>query len=262
MAENENSDEDKFLSQIPQKKSYPQVFKHPYNLKGLTKNNNNYNSYFQNININLNKETIFNINNLNNKIKDINKKQNVNIYITDSIIKFLSQNLETYILNIIQRLIEINRKNNYSNNFPFKKKKKKIFIQTYNINKKFIGPKNIKYEYNAKKLFTIFYPHDINENLNILNRYNKLKYIKKHKLLENNFNNKQKEDDSDSEEENNEKLNYLVNNSSDITQNIRLKINHKNVINLKDYINYLENNDKTNFDKILLHKAYILQFTP
>ena len=179
---------------------------------------------------------------------------------TDSTINFLSQSLETYILNIIQRLIEINRKNNYSYNFPFKKNKKKIFIQTYNINKKFIGPKNIKYEYNAKKLFTIFYPHDINENLNILNRYNELKYLKKIKK-KNNTNNKN-EEDSDSEEENNEKLNYLVNNSSDITQNIKLKINHKNVINLKDYINYLENNDKTNFDKILLHKAYIMQFTP
>ena len=96
--------------------------------------------------------------------------------------------------------------------------------------------------------------------MNVLNRYNELKYLKKIKK-KNNTNNKN-EEDSDSEEENNEKLNYLVNNSSDITQNIKLKINHKNVINLKDYINYLENNDKTNFDKILLHKAYIMQFTP
>ena len=144
MAENENSDEDKFLSQIPQKKNYSQVFKHPYNLKGLTKNNNNYNSYFQNININLNKETIFNINNLNNKIKDINKKQNVNIYITDSIIKFLSQNLETYILNIIQRLIEINRKNNYSNNFPFKKKRKKFLFKLIILIKNLLAQKILK----------------------------------------------------------------------------------------------------------------------
>ena len=259
MVDNENSDDEKFL-QIPQKKNNLQIFKQPYNLKGLTKNNNNYNSYFQNKIINLNNETIFNLNNLKNKIIEINKKQSVNIDMTDSTIKFLSQSLETYILNIIQRLIEINRKNNYSYNFPFKKKKKKIFIQTYNINKKFIGPKNIKYEYNAKKLFTIFYPHDINENLNVLNRYNELKYLKKIKK-KNNTNNKN-EEDSDSEEENNEKLNYLVNNSSDITQNIKLKINHKNVITLKDYINYIENNDKTNFDKILLHKAYIMQFTP
>ena len=194
MVDNDNSDDDKFL-QIPEKKKNLQIFKQPYNLKGLTKNNNNYNSYFQNKIINLNNETIFNLNNLKNKIIEINKKQNVNIDLTDSTINFLSQSLETYILNIIQRLIEINRKNNYSYNFPFKKNKKKIFIQTYNINKKFIGPKNIKYEYNAKKLFTIFYPHDINENLNILNRYNELKYLKKIKK-KNNTNNKNKEDNN------------------------------------------------------------------
>ena len=258
-------------------------------LSGLINKSDNYHSYYRGKieNLSNSKEIIINLNILERLINCFNKKENVTMNISSDAIIFLNNSLKEYLKNIIQKLIEYNRRRTYSKYFSFSKQNK---IISYGINVQrdpnpIINAKKNKFF--PQKNLTLMCTINVDKKLNILNQYNALKSNKKYKNEENedekkknqNDNNSEKKDDdsdsseydffqkkqrknSDNLEVNNNKKQYEgimnVYQSHELTtnKNIPFKKNKKETIQLKDLIYYLEENQTIPLNKILLYEVY------
>ena len=206
---------------------------------------------------------------------------------TNAII-FLNNSLKEYLKNIIQKLIEYNRRRTYSKYFSFSKQNK---IISYGINVQrdpnpLINAKKNKF-FPQKKL-TLMCTINVDKKLNLLNQYNALKSNKKYKNeenedvkknIQNEHDSQKNDDDSDSCDydffqkkqrknsdddleisNNNKKYEGIMNvyQSHELTtnKNIPFKKNIKEAIQLKDLIYYLEENQTIPLNKILLIEAY------
>lgn len=258
------------------------------NLSGLINKSDYYQYYKGKIeNLTNSKEIIINIKNLEELIACFNKKENFTLNISPELIKLLNNSLKEYLKNIIQKLIENNRRRTYPKYFSFNKQKR---IISYAINVQRDQNPLINAQKNKffpQKNLSLIYTINIDKKINLLNQYNAFKSNKKYKNEEDEdekkniykYNNKEsirKDDDSDSsecdffqkrqrnssEEADNNKKQYEgimnVYQSHELTTNkkILLKKNIKERIQLKDLIFYLEENQTIPLNKVLLYEAY------
>ena len=251
------------------------------NLSGLVGRNNTYHSFYdKNSN-----EIILNINILNNLIKNFQSMENVTIINSNELVKFINNSLKEYLKNIIQKLIENNRRRTYPKYFSFSKQNK---IISYGINVQrdpnaIVNAKKNKF-YPPKEL-TLMCTINVDKKLKLLNQYNALKKNKEYKNDEEDekSDNKKKEgkivekrdDNSDSSDSdffqkkerkntdefhNKKEYEGIMNvyQSHELTTNkkIEFKKNRISHIELKDLIYYLEENQTIPWNKNLLYKAY------
>ena len=251
------------------------------NLLGLVSRNNNYHSFYdKNSN-----EIILNINVLNALINRFQLKENVTISNSDELIKFINNSIKEYLKNIIQKLIENNRRRTYPKYFSFSKQNK---IISYGINVQrdpnpAINAKKNKF-YHPKEL-TLMCTINVNKKLELLNQYNALKNNKEYKNDEEDeksdmkkydeTNLEKREDNSDSSDsdffqkkerkntdEFNNKKEYEgimnVYQSHELTTNKKMEFKKNRIghIELKDLVYYLEENQTIPWSKNLLYKVY------
>ena len=104
------------------KKGRPQGKTSLINLSGLA-GSHNYQSYYQEKNTN---DIILNLKILKELMANFNNMKNVTINNSNEAIKFLNNSLKEYLKNIIQKLIENNRRRTYSKYIPIPKQNKII----------------------------------------------------------------------------------------------------------------------------------------
>ncbi len=104
------------------KKGRPQGKTSLINLSGLA-GSHNYQSYYQEKNTN---DIILNLKILRELMANFNNMKNVTINNSNEAIKFLNNSLKEYLKNIIQQLIENNRRRTYSKYIPIPKQNKII----------------------------------------------------------------------------------------------------------------------------------------
>lgn len=252
------------------------------NLSGLIKGE--YRSSYTRLN---QKDIIFNLENLYKLTKSYETIENITIEKSNETKEFLNNALKEYLKNIIQKLIEYNRRRTYSKYFSFSKQNK---IISYGINVQRDPNPSI----NAKK--NKFFPQKNLDLICTINVDKKLDLLNKHKALikKTKYKKDDKEDDkiindekeigkpgegSDSDEEydffqkdkkkrskeinnNNNNKEYLgimnVYQSHELTTNKKMNFKkfNKGRIELKDLVNYLEDNQTIPLNKVLLYKAY------
>ena len=250
------------------------------NLSGLTNKNNSYHSFYEK---NSN-EIILNIDVLNKLINNFQLKENIIIINSNELIRFINNSLKEYLKNIIQKLIENNRRRTYPKYFSFSKQNK---IISYGINVQrdpnpLINAKKNKFF--PQKNLTLMCTINVDKKLKLLNQYNALKNNKEYKSDEedekNDIKNNDKgfekrvdnSDSSDSEffqkkqrkdtDEFNNKKEYQgimnVYQSHELTTNKKIEFTKNKIghIELKDLIFYLEENQTIPWSKKLLYKAY------
>lgn len=225
----------------------------------------NYRSSFSSINRNKKGESYLNFINFCNKITQKNNKEGVSIDQSAEMMEFINIGLKTYLKNSLEKLIQINRKRT-SYVFPQVAYHKKIAIESFNSNSEVTNTKPFqrKIEFVPYKKFNIFYTRNVNRNIQYIERYKRLLGKDKDKDNNNNNNNttelKQNEDREHKKDNHNEiqELDCCIFNDYDITRNIKLKYNKKRVIELKDLIRFLEEENKTPLQRVLLHKSYII----
>jgi hypothetical protein len=268
------------------KKGRPNIKGSSNNLSGLAKGE--YLSSYIRMN---QKDIIFNLQNVFILTKYYENMESIAIDKSDEAIAFLNNALKEYLKNVIQKLIESNRRRTYSKYFTFSKQNK---IISYGINVQRDPNPSI----NAKK--NKFFPQknldlictiNVDKKLDLLNKHNAL--IKKTKYnkddeeddkIINDEKNDEKEggrpgEGSDSDEEydffqkdkkkrskdinnNNNNKEYLgimnVYQSHELTTNKKMNFKkfNKGRIELKDLVNYLEDNQAIPLNKELLYKAY------
>ena len=255
------------------------------NLSGLNKSE--YRSYLKrNENLNL-KEIILNLQKLSELMKSFDLKESVTLDKSNESIKFLNNSLKEYLKNIIQELIEYNRRRTYSKYLSFSKQNK---IISYGINVQRDPNPSInakKNKFFPQKNLTLMCTINVDKKLELLNKYNalikKTKYNKDYdedeKIITKKSEDKEadkRDDASDSSEcdffqkekrknsdeiNNNKKENKGIMNvyqSHELTTNKniifkRYQIGH---IELKDLVYYLEENQTIPLNKQLLFNAY------
>lgn len=213
---------------------------------------------------------IFNMFNMLVKLTIKNKEQSVIFEQSLDSIRFLSYNLETYLKNVLQQLIMYNRRRVYSYDIPFKPMHQKISLQTYNFKKEILPKEESKIIYSPYKNLNVFFSGNVDNKIKLLNRYKKVKLKKKDEEIkekspikdnDNKINNNNDSDDSIEE-----KTQYDINifKSGDVTRNCKVQIEEKSKkkIELQDLISFLENNDKTPLQRLILQKAYIKMTSP
>ena len=263
------------------------------NLSGLSNRNDNYYSYYKgknNENLQNSKDFILDMEILNELILRYNIKESITIDASNEAKKFLNNELKEYLKNIIQQLIEYNRRRTYSNNIFFTKHNR---IISYGINvlrdpNPLINAKKNKF-YPTKNL-NLMCTINVDKRLNLLNRYNALKNNKKYESdnedeKKDDKNDEGDDDDGDvkkndnesdssecdffqkkerknSDEINDNKKGYQgimnVYQSHELTtnKNIPFKKHRMGHVELKDLIYYLEENQTVPLNKIVLFKAY------
>ena len=260
------------------------------NLSGLTNRNDSYYSFYKgrnSENLQNSKDFILNMDKLNELMMKYNIEESVTIDGSNEAKKFLNNSLKEYLKNIIQQLIEYNRRRTYSKNLFFSKPNK---IISYGINvlrdpNPIINAKKNKFfpQKNLNLMCTI----NVDKKLNLLNQYNALKNNKKYENdNEDEKKDIKKDDDEDaekndegsddssecdffqkkerknSEENNDNKKGYQgimnVYQSHELTtnKNIGFKKHRMGHVELKDLIYYLEENQTTPSNKTILYKAY------
>ena len=254
------------------------------NLSGLyNKNNNNYLSYYKGKNDYL-KDLIINLEILKKMTKNFNAMENVEITYSNETIKFLNDSLKEYLKNIIQKLIENNRRRTYSSYFSFTKKNK---IISYGIN--VLRDKNKEINDKKNKLFpqktlTLIRTINVDKKLELLNKYNALKMNKKYKNEDEDSKSQNKKYDNDNSDRNDEgsdsseydffqkknrkkseqsnknenmgRMNVYQSHELTTNKNIKLKKFKMGRIELKDLIFYLEENQTIPLNRKTLFKAY------
>ena len=85
------------------------------NLQGLSSKSGNYRSYYRGIDSPNSKNIILNMNILNEIFQNFQKTENISFTNANQVIKLLDNSLKIYLKNIIQELIEHNRRRTYSN---------------------------------------------------------------------------------------------------------------------------------------------------
>lgn len=204
-----------------------------------------------------------NFGNFCTKIGEKNAKEGVLIDQSNDMHEFINIGLKAYLKNSLEKLIHINRRRE-SILFPNSAYRKKIGIQSYDSKSEITNTKPFqkRIEFIPYKKFNIYYTRNINRNIQFIERYKQL--LAKEKEKDNNNNNTDLRQDQPLKKDESEiqEIDCVIYNNYDITRNIKLNNNKKRLIELKDLIKFLEEENKTPLQKILLHKAYILLTTP
>ena len=258
------------------------------NLQGLSSKSGHYRSIYRGNDSPNSKNIILNMNSLNEIFQSFQKTENISFTNPNQVIKLLDNSLKIYLKNIIQELIEHNRRRTYSNYIFFAKHNR---IISYGINVQrdpdsVINEKKNKLfpQKNLKLMRTL----NIDKKLELLAQYNS---IKKNKQTEEISPQKEIENKSEENSENSEsdffqrnkrkKSNDIDNqsnksNSFDNDQNeyqgiLNVHQSHEltsnklyafkkykmSKVELKDLIFYLEENQTIPLNKQVLYKAYI-----
>jgi len=258
------------------------------NLQGLSSKSGNYRSYYRGIDSPNSKNIILNMNILNEIFQNFQKTENISFTNANQVIKLLDNSLKIYLKNIIQELIEHNRRRTYSNYIFFSKHNR---IISYGINVQrdpdpVINEKKNKLfpQKNLKLMRTL----NIDKKLDLLDKYNSIKQNKKIEKIspQKELDNKSEENSENSESDffqrnkrkkNNDNENMSnKSNSIDNDQNeyqgiLNVHQSHELTSNklyafkkykmskdeLKDLIFYLEENQTIPLNKQVLYKAYI-----
>ena len=258
------------------------------NLQGLSSKSGNYRSYYRGIDSPNSKNIILNMNILNEIFQNFQKTENISFTNANQVIKLLDNSLKIYLKNIIQELIEHNRRRTYSNYIFFSKHNR---IISYGINVQrdpdpVINEKKNKLfpQKNLKLMRTL----NIDKKLDLLDKYNSIKQNKKIEKIspQKELDNKSEENSENSEsdffqrnkrEKNNDNENMSnksnsidndqneyqgilnVHQSHELTSNklYAFKKYKMSKVELKDLIFYLEENQTIPLNKQVLYKAYI-----
>ena len=258
------------------------------NLQGLMNKGGNYYSYYKSNESNSLKDVILNKSILSSFFYHIQKKEKVTFVDPPKELKLLDDSLKIYLKNIIQELIEHNRRRTYSKYLFFPKH---FRIISYGINVQRDPDPVINEKKNklfSKKNITLMKTINVDKKLKLLDKYNAIKKNKKieepspeeeieKKSLDNNSENddesdffqKNKRKNSEDIEnksintDNNDKSEYQgilnVHQSHELTNNklFAFKKYPINKIELKDLIFYLEENQTIPRNKQVLYRAYI-----
>ena len=263
------------------------------NLQGLSSKSGNYRSYYRGIDSPNSKNIILNMNILNEIFQNFQKTENISFTNANQAIKLLDNSLKIYLKNIIQELIEHNRRRTYSNYIFFSKHNR---IISYGINVQrdpdpVINEKKNKLfpQKNLKLMRTL----NIDKKLELLDQYNSIKQNKKiekispQKELDNKSEENSENSESDFFQRNKRKKSNDIDNQSnksnsfDNDQNeyqgiLNVHQSHEltsnklyafkkykmNKVELKDLIFYLEENQTIPLNKQVLYKAYINMTIP
>jgi len=258
------------------------------NLQGLSSKSGNYRSYYRGIDSPNSKNIILNINILNEIFQNFQKTENISFTNANQVIKLLDNSLKIYLKNIIQELIEHNRRRTYSNYIFFSNHNR---IISYGINVQrdpdpVINEKKNKLfpQKNLKLMRTL----NIDKKLDLLDKYNSIKQNKKIEKIspQKELDNKSEENSENSESDffqrnkrkkNNDNENMSnksnsidndqneyqgilnVHQSHELTSNklYAFKKYKMSKVELKDLIFYLEENQTIPLNKQVLYKAYI-----
>ena len=258
------------------------------NLQGLSSKSGNYRSYYRGIDSPNSKNIILNMNILNEIFQNFQKTENISFTNANQVIKLLDNSLKIYLKNIIQELIEHNRRRTYSNYIFFSKHNR---IISYGINVQrdpdpVINEKKNKLfpQKNLKLMRTL----NIDKKLDLLDKYNSIKQNKKIEKIspQKELDNKSEENSENSESDffqrnkrkkNNDNENMSnksnsidndqneyqgilnVHQSHELTSNklYAFKKYKMSKVELKDLIFYLEENQTIPLNKQVLYKAYI-----
>jgi len=235
-------------------------------------------------------EIIINKNYLINILYHLANREKIRLEMTPEIVKFLNNSLREYLKNIIQQLIENNRRRTYSDFFSFSKQNK---IVSYRINVQRDGNPIINSKKNKlfpEKTLKLICSINVDKKLNLLNDYYMLNKKRKNNDIidikekskknlikiklgkdgkdsednsessDYNFFNKEKKAESNEEINDNNKNNIQgvmnVYQSHELTTNklIHFKNYTMKNIELKDLLFYLEENQTHN--KKILFKVY------
>ena len=258
------------------------------NLQGLSSKSGNYRSYYRGIDSPNSKNIILNMNILNEIFQNFQKTENISFTNANQAIKLLDNSLKIYLKNIIQELIEHNRRRTYSNYIFFSKHNR---IISYGINVQrdtdpVINEKKNKLfqQKNLKLMRTL----NIDKKLDLLDKYNSIKQNKKiekispQKELDNKSEENSENSESDFFQRNKRKKSNDIDNQSNKSNSIDNDQNeYQGILNvhqsheltsnklyafkkykmskveLKDLIFYLEENQTIPLNKQVLYKAYI-----
>ena len=259
------------------------------NLQGLSTKRGNYRSIYRGTDFLNSRDSLLNKNIINNIIQNFQNKAKISFNNPDLIKKLLDNSLKTYLQNIIQELIQHNRRRTYSNYLLFSKnnriisyginvqrdsdpiineKKNKLFpqknlklIRTINIDKKL----ELLDKYNAikknKKIEDISPPKEIESKSeeNSENSESDFFQRNKRKKSEDIKNKNKKSNESDNNDQNEYQGVLNVHQSHELTSNklYAFKKYKMSKVELKDLIFYLEDNQTIPLNKQVLYKAYI-----
>ena len=263
------------------------------NLQGLMNKSGNYHSYYRGNESNSSMDVILDTKALTTIFYYFQKKEKVIFVDHHKELKLLDDSLKIYLKNIIQELIEHNRRRTYSKYLIFPKH---FRIISYGINVQRDPDPVINEKKNKlfpKKNITLMRTINVDKKLQLLDKYNSVKKNIKmeepspEKEIERKSlnNNSESDDESDffqknkrknSEEienksintDNNDKSEYQgilnVHQSHELTNNklFAFKKYPINKIELKDLVFYLEENQTIPLNKHVLYKAYIDMTTP
>ena len=258
------------------------------NLQGLSSKSGNYRSYYRGIDSPNSKNIILNMNILNEIFQNFQKTENISFTNANQVIKLLDNSLKIYLKNIIQELIEHNRRRTYSNYIFFSKHNR---IISYGINVQrdpdpVINEKKNKLfpQKNLKLMRTL----NIDKKLDLLDKYNSIKQNKKIEKIspQKELDNKSEENSENSESDffqrnkrkknndndnNSNKSNSIDNDQNEYQGILNVHQSHEltsnklyafkkykmSKVELKDLIFYLEENQTIPLNKQVLYKAYI-----
>ena len=263
------------------------------NLQGLMNKGGNYRSFYKSNDTIISKDSILNTNVINTIFINFQKKESLLFLHPNQQLKLLNNSLKTYLKNIIQELIEHNRRRIYSKYLFFPKHCR---IISYGVNVRRDPDPVINEKKNKlfpSKNLTLMRTINVDKKLELLDKYNATKKNKKieepspEKEVENKSLNNNSESDEEldffqknkrknSEEienksintDNNDKSEYQgilnVHQSHELTNNklFAFKKYPINKIELKDLVFYLEENQTIPLNKHVLYKAYIDMTTP
>ena len=256
------------------------------NLQGLMSKSGNYRSLYRGSDFTNSKDFILNPDILNDIIQKFQIKEKVSFINANQSLKLLDTSLKIYLKNIIQELIEHNRRRTYSKYLLFPKN---IRIISYGINvQRDPDPvvNNKKNKLFPQKSLTLMRTMNIDKKLELLNKYNTIKKNKKikepspQKEIENKSEENSESDESDffkrkkiknSEEIDNKSINSIYNDKNEYQGILNVYQSHEltsnklfafkkfkiSKIELKDLIFYLEENQTIPLNKQVLYKAYI-----
>ena len=258
------------------------------NLQGLSSKSGNYRSYYRGIDSPNSKNIILNMNILNEIFQNFQKTENISFTNANQVIKLLDNSLKIYLKNIIQELIEHNRRRTYSNYIFFSKHNR---IISYGINVQRDPDPVINEKKNKlfhKKNLTLMRTVNVDKKLDLLDKYNSIKQNKKIEKIspQKELDNKSEENSENSESDffqrnkrkkNNDNENMSnksnsidndqneyqgilnVHQSHELTSNklYAFKKYKMSKVELKDLIFYLEENQTIPLNKQVLYKAYI-----
>ena len=261
------------------------------NLQGLISKSGNYRSLYRGTDFTNSKDFILNPDILNDIFQKFQIKEKVSFINASQSLKLLDTSLKIYLKNIIQELIEHNRRRTYSKYLFFPKN---IRVITYGINVQRDPDPVVNDKKNKlfpQKSLTLMRTMNIDKKLELLDKYNTLKKNKKikepspQKEIENKSEENSESDESDffkrkkikkSENIDNKSINSIYNDKNEYQGILNVYQSHEltsnklfafkkfkmGKIELKDLIFYLEENQTIPLNKQVLYRAYIDMTTP